>query len=174
MVDLVDALRSCGALRYGEFTLASGKKSHYYVDIKRAVTRPEVLKLIVRSMAPHVSGHARIAGVELGAVPIAVALSLETSIPYVMIRKQARTHGTERALEGEINPGERVLLVEDVTTTGGSVKRAVLILRDAGAFVERVLCVVDRGEGAGAKLQEVGVDLLPLLRSEELLDSSGT
>lgn len=172
MVNLVEALRSCGALKFGDFTLTSGRKSHYYVDIKRAVTRPDVLRLIVKLMLPHMSTYSRIAGTELGAVPLAVALSLESSLPYIMIRREDRLHGTQRALEGELNPGERVVLVEDVTTTGGTVKRAVEVLRHAGAVVDRVVCVLDRDEGAERSLKKLGVELLALLKSEDLMDSS--
>ncbi len=171
-MSLAEALVSCGALRFGDFTLTSGRKSHYYVDIKRAVTRPDILSLIARLMLPYTAGHSRIAGMELGAVPIAVALSLEASIPYVMVRKEGRRHGTQKSLEGELKAGERVLVVEDVTTTGGSVRKAVEALRGEGAEVDRVICVVDREEGAEAALREVGVEFTPLIRGRDLLDSS--
>lgn len=172
MVDLVGALRACGALQFGDFTLTSGRKSRYYVDIKRAVTEPEVLRSIVHAMEPAAAGHARLAGVELGAIPLVVALSLETGLPYVMIRKASRVHGTERALEGALDPEDRILLVEDVTTTGRSVARAVKALREAGALVEQVVCVVDREEGARERLSKLGVELHPLLASRQLLDAA--
>lgn len=168
-MSLVEALRECGALRFGEFTLTSGRTSRYYVDIKRAMTRPNVLRQIVGAMRPHAEGCQRVAGVALGAVPLVVALALETSLPYVMIRKGDRDHGTGGVLEGDLEPGDVVLLVEDVTTTGGSVERAVRLLREAGARVDRVVCVVDREEGAATRLERTGVELVPLLRSEDLL-----
>lgn len=165
----MEALKECGALRFGDFTLTSGKKSRYYIDIKEAVTRPEVLRRIVREMAPHASGYDRVAGVELGAIPIVVALALETSLPYIMIRKRERVHGTKRVFEGSVGRDDRVLLVEDVTTSGGSVGRAAEVLRAAGAIVDRVLCVVDREEGAQESLRKIGIDLVPLLRGKDLL-----
>ncbi len=169
MVTLVEALRDCGALQFGQFTLTSGRTSTYYVDVKRAVTQPEVLREIVAGMRPHAAGCDRVAGMELGAIPLVVALALETSLPYVMVRKEGRTHGTQRALEGELRKGERVLLVEDVTTTGGTVRRAVDLLREAGAEVNRVVCVVDRQEGAVERLAEAGVEVVPLVSSQDLL-----
>ncbi len=169
---MIDSLERNEALTFGDFTLTSGKKSHYYVDIKKAVTRPESLRLMVKLILPHVKGCTRIAGVELGAIPLVVALALEAALPYIMIRKSERTHGTGKALEGDLKPGDKVVLVEDVTTTGGSVVKAVLSLREAGAVVDRVVCVVDRGEGADERLMEQGVELIPLVRSEDLAASS--
>ncbi len=89
-----------------------------------------------------------------------------------MVRKEGRRHGTQKSLEGELKAGERVLVVEDVTTTGGSVRKAVEALRGEGAEVDRVICVVDREEGAEAALREVGVEFTPLIRGRDLLDSS--
>ncbi len=165
----VGALRDCGALRYGDFTLTSGKKSSYYIDIKTAITRPELLGAIARGMAPHASGCARIAGVELGAVPIAAAVSLQTGIPYIMIRKEKKEHGTQRAFEGEMREGERVLFVEDVVTTGGTLVKAIESMRANGAVIDKVVCVVDRGEGGQGSLGGIGVSLLSLLTAENLL-----
>lgn len=168
---LVEDLKASGALKFGKFTLTSGKKSHYYVDIKKAVTKPDMLRRIVGEMLPYTRGYARLAGVELGAVPLIVALSLESSLPYIMMRKGSRTHGTEETLEGDLDQGERVLLLEDVTTTGGSVEQAVRSLRTAGAVVDRVVCVVDRGEGAEERLEKQGVQLIALVSGHELTAS---
>src|SRR5438132_14410425 len=99
---LVAALKACGALQFGTFTLASGKTSSYYVDIKRAVTRPDLLRLIADGMAPFARDADRIAGVELGAVPIAAAVSLASGKPYVMVRKASKEHGTKHEVEGEL------------------------------------------------------------------------
>src|SRR5437660_3567664 len=85
----IASLKACGALQFGTFTLASGKTSSYYVDIKRAVTRPDLLRTIAKAMAPYVRGASRIAGVELGAVPIAAAVSLASDTQYVIVRKAA-------------------------------------------------------------------------------------
>lgn len=162
-------LEECGAVKYGEFTLTSGKKSNYYVDIKLASTNPDVLKTIAERMAAHVDGD-KIAGMELGAVPLATAVSLETGLPFLMIRKEKKGHGTGSRIEGELEKGEKVVVVEDVTTTGGSSVETVNVLREAGAIVEKVLVVVDREEGAEEALKEIDVELIPLVSAEELVD----
>jgi orotate phosphoribosyltransferase len=167
----VAALTACGALRFGTFTLASGKTSSYYVDIKKAVTQPDLLRTIADAMAPYARGADRIAGVELGAVPIAAAVSLASHKPYVMVRKVAKEHGTKQDFEGELNRGERVLLVEDVVTTGGTLRAAVERLRGHGAKIEDVVCVVDREEGGGETLRAIGVKLHSLLRARDLLEA---
>ncbi len=166
---LKNMLEDCGAIKYGEFTLTSGKKSSYYVDIKLASTDPAVLKEIATEMASLVEGK-RIAGMELGAVPLATALSLETDLPFLMVRKKSKGHGTGGRIEGKLEEGQIVTVVEDVTTTGGSSVETVEVLREAGAKVNKVLVVVDRKEGAQEKLKELGVELVPLITADELVD----
>lgn len=151
----------------GEFILASGKKSNYFVNIKRASTNPEILREIGKAMAPHV-GEAKIAGMALGAVPLAVAVSLETNRPFVMVRKEPKDHGTKELVEGDVVPGEKFIIVEDVATTGGSTLRVVSALRQKGANVSKAVVVVDREEGATDMLKEHGVELVSLFRAKDL------
>ncbi len=165
---LKEMLEDCGAIKYGEFTLTSGKKSNYYVDIKLASTRPKILEKIASEMAEKVEGD-KIAGMELGAVPLASALSLETGLPFLMVRKKSKGHGTGERIEGTLEEGDTVTVVEDVTTTGGSAVETVKVLREAGAEVDKVLVVVDRKEGSEEKLNEVDVDLIPLVTADELV-----
>ncbi len=170
--ELKEALKACGALLYGDFTLASGKKSSYYIDIKKASTDPRVLRRIADSMAAEMSSFKRpnrIAGVVLGSVPLAVALSLRTGIPFVMVRKERKEHGTAKLVEGVLNEGERVLVVEDVVTSAGSSADAITTLRASGAIVEEVLVVIDRQEGGRERLEQMGVKLIPLLTAEDVL-----
>ena len=166
--EFVTALKACGAVQFGAFTLASGKASDYYVDIKRAATRPDLLREIARRMAAHVKGYDRLAGVELGAVPIAAAVSLESDVPYVIVRKEAKEHGTKRAFEGELQVGDRVAFVEDVVTTAGTLRKAIESLRTAGAVVDRAVAVVDREEGGAENLRAAGVALVSLLTARDL------
>ncbi len=166
--DFLTALWACGAVRFGSFTLASGKSSDYYVDIKRAATRPDLLGEIARRMAPHAAGYNRIAGVELGAVPIAAAVSIETGIPFLIVRKAAKEHGTKGAYEGELGRGDRVVFVEDVVTTGGTLVRSIERLREEGAIVDRAVAVVDRGEGGTEALRAAHVEFIALLRAADL------
>jgi orotate phosphoribosyltransferase len=171
--ELKRSLKECGALLYGDFTLASGKKSRYYIDIKKASTDPKVLAQIADSMAREMttwdSMPDRIAGVMLGSIPLAVALSLRTGIPFVMVRKEKKEHGTGKQIEGALEPGESVLVVEDVITSAGSSAEAVNILRAAGGKVAEVITVIDRQEGGEAKLGGLGVRLHALLTAEDVL-----
>ena len=173
MSELSEALKECGALQFGEFTLASGAKSDYYIDIKKASTNPKVLRLIARLMAQKMRDEGieadRIAGVVRGSVPLATALSLETGIPYVMIRKEKKDHGTGKLIEGDLNAGDRVLVVEDVITTAGSSIKAIGTLREAGAEVKYVISVIDREGGGAENLAEAGVDFRPLVKASELV-----
>jgi orotate phosphoribosyltransferase len=161
-------LIDCGAVRFGEFTLTSGERSDVYIDVKRAWTDPERLALLARALADRAGSEPRLAGMELGAVPLVVAVALLTRRPYVVLRKAAKEHGTRQPFEGDVPPGERVLLIEDVTTTGGSSVRSVEIVRAAGGTVDRVLAVVDRESGAAERLATVGVRLEALLTMSEL------
>ena len=173
MTDLKQALKDCGALQFGDFTLASGAKSKYYIDIKRASTDPKVLKLIAEGMAAKLKELGlkvdRIAGIVLGSVPLAAALSLETGIPYVMVRKEKKDHGTGKLIEGVLNSGEKVLVVEDVITSAGSSVKGIATLRAEGAVVENVFSVIDREAGGSDALAEIGVKLTPLVKASDLL-----
>lgn len=160
-------LKDMKVVQTGEFILASGKKSNYFVNIKRASTNPHVLREIGKAMAPYV-GEAKIAGMALGAVPLAVAVALETNRPFVMVRKEPKDHGTKDLIEGEVLPGEKFVIVEDVATTGGSTMRVVSALREKGANVARAVVVVDREEGAREMLMEHGIELISLFTTKDL------
>lgn len=166
-MDLVEMLKEVKALKFGEFTLSSGKKSNVYVDIKTACTHPKVLKKIAELMANKLKGieFDRIACIELGGVPLAVALSLETGKPYAIFRKEKKGYGLGGDLIGEIKVGERVVVVEDVTTTGKSAFSVVKRVEERGGRVVAVLTVVDREEGA----ENLIPNLIPLLRLSDLL-----
>jgi len=173
MSELKKALKDCGALQFGDFILASGAKSQYYIDIKRASTDPKVLYLISQLMADKMQNNGikadRIAGVVLGSVPLAAALSLATGIPYIMVRKEKKDHGTAKLIEGVLNKGERVLMVEDVITSAGSSLSAIETVRGAGAEVTDIISVIDRESDGSEALNKVGVKLTPLVSASELL-----
>ncbi|MBR2093240.1 MAG: orotate phosphoribosyltransferase [Candidatus Methanomethylophilaceae archaeon] len=175
MSELTQALKDCGALQFGDFTLASGAKSSYYIDIKKASTNPKVLYLISQLMAMKMQDlnlrPDRIAGVVLGSVPLAAALSLATGVPYVMIRKEKKDHGTGKLIEGDLEAGDKVLVVEDVITTAGSSIKAIETLRAAGAVVTDIISVIDREGGGKENLADVGVDFHPLVRASDLVGS---
>ncbi|WP_456328082.1 orotate phosphoribosyltransferase [Archaeoglobus sp.] len=166
---LVDMLKEVGALKFGEFVLSSGKKSNVYVDIKTACTYPEILRIIAKLMAEKVRGidFDKIACIELGGVPLAVALSLETGKPYVIFRKEKKSYGVGGDLIGNVKQGERIVVVEDVTTTGKSANSVVRRVEERGGKVVAVLTVVDRNEGA----RELIPNLIPIVELRELLEN---
>ena len=120
-------------------------------------------------MSPYTKGYDLLAGMELGAVPLVVALSLETEIPYVIIRKEKREHGTGKQIEGGEVKGKSVLIIEDVTTSGGSVIKTIEVLRENNAEVEKALVVVDRESGTREKLKKLEVEFIPLVSASEIL-----
>ncbi|HTW39289.1 MAG TPA: orotate phosphoribosyltransferase [Thermoplasmata archaeon] len=166
--EIVRVLLDTGAVRFGEFTLASGKTSDVYVDVKKAWPDPHRLRLLGRGLAARVRPGERLAGMELGAVPLVVAAALELERPYVVLRKAVKEHGTRQAFEGEIPGGAKFVILEDVTTTGGSTARSVEIVRAAGGVVDRAIVVLDREEGAVANLAQIGVTLESLVTFSEL------
>ncbi len=166
--EIVRLLLDAGAVRFGEFVLASGQKSDVYVDVKKAWPDPRRLDVLARALAARAGTEERLAGMELGAVPLVVATAIRLGRPYVVLRKAVKEHGTRQAFEGEIPAGGRVLILEDVTTTGGTTLRSVEIVRAAGGIVDRVVVVLDRGEGATERLGAAGVRLEALVTFAEL------
>ena len=165
---LIDLLRSAEAVKFGEFELSHGGTSSYYVDKYVFETDPACLAAIADAFAERV-GETKLAGVALGAVPLAAATSVTSGNPYVIVRKKTKEYGTGNRVEGELADGEEVVVLEDIATTGQSALDAVQALREAGAVVERVLVVVDREEGARENLAEADVELESLLTASELL-----
>ena len=164
---LADLLIQYKALEFGDFTLASGAKSKYYVDVKTAVTHPDFLAQIAREIAQRYEFDL-VAGVAVGGVPLAVAVSLAAKKPFAIIRAEEKDHGKKNPIIGEVK-GKRILLVEDVTTSGESALYGIVTLRNAGALADRVVTVVDREQGAAAALAKEKIDLLPLVRVSEIL-----
>lgn len=158
------------AVTMGDFTLTSGKKSSYYIDIKKVYTAPEVLEKITDELAKLTEGEKidKIAGPAVGAVPLAVGLSIKMKIPFLIFRRDTKSHGTMSRIEGELLSGDRVVVVEDVTTSGGSVLETVKAIREKNGVCNKVIAVVDRLEGAAELLKKNGVALVPLLTAEDL------
>jgi orotate phosphoribosyltransferase len=167
--ELIDALRDADAVKFGEFELSHGGTSDYYVDKYLFETDPTCLSLIASAFAARLGDDETLAGVALGAVPLVAVTSAETGRPYVIARKQAKEYGTGNRIEGRLSEGERVVVLEDIATTGKSALDAVEALREAGAVVDRVIVVVDRQEGASELLAEHGIELEALLTADDLL-----
>jgi orotate phosphoribosyltransferase len=172
--ELARALRDAAYLE-GDFLLRSGRRSRYYLDKYRFETRPDLLGPLGEALAAAVREHEpeaqRLAGPELGAVALAAAASLQSGLPFLIVRKTAKDYGTANRLEGVREDGESVCLIEDVVTSGGAAIDAVEALREAGLRVSTAICVVDREEGGVDELARHAVRLRPLFRASELLES---
>jgi orotate phosphoribosyltransferase len=172
--EVVRLLRARAYLE-GDFVLRSGRRSRYYLDKYRFETDPVLLReLGTRLAASALAGDGErpdlLAGPELGAVALAAAAALASGTPFLIVRKDAKTYGTERRIEGVFEPGQRVCLVEDVVTTGGAAVAAVRGLRDAGLECRRAVCVVDREEGGADALARHAVRLHALFRAADVAE----
>lgn len=157
------------ALLRGEFTLRSGRKSNYYLDKYRFETQGDVLTALGRMFAEHVRPNVdRIAGAELGAVPLAAATSMHCGKPCVFIRNQKKEYGTAKQVEGVLNPGETVMIVEDVMTTGGQVLESCKVLTEMGVKIDRIVGVIDRMEGARENIEKAGYVFEALFTTKDL------
>ncbi|MGD2174242.1 MAG: orotate phosphoribosyltransferase [Candidatus Brocadiaceae bacterium] len=166
--ELAERLKEAAYLE-GEFILRSGRKSNFYFDKYRFETRPDLLGAVAQALAAMLpEGTHRLAGAELGGVPLAAAAALESGLPYVIVRKQSKGYGTENRIEGELSPGENVVLLEDVTTTGGAALKAVQALRAAGAGQVSAIVVLDRQEGAEEAFREADVPYRALFTAEDM------
>jgi orotate phosphoribosyltransferase len=173
---LLDLLAQRSAKR-GSFTLASGRQSDLYIDCRLTTMHPEGLSLIgpLGLLAIQRRGWAAdaVGGLTLGADPVSYAIAYAsqlagTPIRAFTVRKEAKTHGTGKLVEGAFLPGDRVVVIEDVITTGGSALKAVAALRAAGGEVLGVLSVVDREEGGREALEAKGLAVESLARAAEI------
>jgi orotate phosphoribosyltransferase len=167
--ELARALRAA-ALLEGDFTLRSGRKSKYYLDKYLFETQPDLLRELARRFAKYVTPEVdRIAGAELGAIALAAATSLETGKPFVIVRNAKKAgYGTGKLIEGRLERGERVLLVEDIATSGGQAIEACQTLKNAGAIVTGVVVTIDRQEGGRQAIEAAGLRFEALFTTADL------
>ncbi|HMN96065.1 MAG TPA: orotate phosphoribosyltransferase [Phycisphaerales bacterium] len=157
------------SLLRGSFTLRSGRTSSYYLDKYLFSTRPEILRELGPMFAARLPpGTTLLAGAELGGIPLVTAASLASGIPCAFVRNQRKEYGTAKLLEGKVGREDRVVLVEDVATTGGQALEAVGALREAGALVLKVIATIDRLEGARENLEAAGVAFEALFTVRDL------
>ena len=167
--ELIRRLAETSVLR-GEFTLRSGRTSSYYLDKYRFETQPDILRALGERFAKHVDHSInRLAGPELGGVPLVTATALATGLPTVLIRNAKKEYGTEKQFEGVLNRGDRVLITEDIATTGGQSIEAARMLRDEmGAYVAKIVVVIDRQEGAREAVEAAGFAFAALFTKADL------
>jgi len=166
--ELARKIANCATL-HGTFTLRSGAVSSVYFDKYRFEARPDILREIAAHMASLVpAGHDALAGLEMGGIPLAVMLSQQTGLPTLFVRKAAKTYGTCNLAEGGDLKGRTLCVVEDVITSGGQVIESVGLLREQGAEIRDVVCVIDRQSGGREALQAAGLRMHALFTRSEL------
>ena len=173
-VALAEVLFRIGALRFGKFTLASGKSSSYYLDLRVVPSDPEAYALAVEAYKSAVREIGEknfdvVAGVATAGVTISSVLAFLLKKPMVYVRKEEKGHGLGRLVEGAVRPGWRALVIDDLVTTGGSIVSAVEALRRAGCVVKEAMVLVDRLEGGKANLATAGVRLGSFVDIRELV-----
>ncbi|MCX5637596.1 MAG: orotate phosphoribosyltransferase [Planctomycetota bacterium] len=153
----------------GDFLLRSGKQSKYYLDKYLFETCPDILKALGKEFAKYVTSDVTlIAGAELGGVALAAATAMETGKNWVIIRNSKKGYGTGKLIEGVLKPGDVVLLVEDIATTGGQVLEAAKVITEAGAKVKKIVAVIDRRQGAAENITQAGYKFESILTKDDL------
>jgi len=157
----------------GDFKLASGAGSTFYFDMKKTMFDPEGAALIADVLFETIKGDGvdQVGGLEIGAVPIATAVAMrswpERPIRAFFVRKEAKGHGTNKLIDGQYADGGKTVLFEDVTTTGGSVMKAVNAVRERGGKIAKIVTLVDRLEGAKANLAKEGIELVAIFTKDD-------
>ncbi len=169
---LKDVLKANNAVKTGNFELTYGRKTNFFVNVKEVSTNPEILGQIAEDLSRNVRA-GTIAGVELGAVPLLVATSINLGIPFVIVRKKYE-HGTREPFIGTVTEGQNIDMIEDVVSSGLSIANAAEVLRQSGAEISRAICVVDREEGGSELLASKGIELIPLVRRSEIVEGGLT
>ncbi len=145
------------AVLHGEFTLRSGRRSNYYIDKYLFSTQPDILEALGRMLAERIpAGATRLAGAELGGIPLVSAASMASGLPCVFVRNAKKNYGTAKQLEGKLEPGDRVVIVEDVATTGGQAIEAAKVITETGAEVVKIIVTINRNEGAKENIEQAG------------------
>ncbi|MBL9149895.1 MAG: orotate phosphoribosyltransferase [Phycisphaerae bacterium] len=166
--DVAREIASVALLR-GTFTLRSGKTSNYYLDKYLFSTQPKVLAELGRMFAARLpKGTVRLAGAELGGIPLVSSAAMASGLPCVFVRNQKKDYGTAKQLEGKLEKGDTIVIVEDVATTGGQALEAAKVLRDAGADVTTIIATIDRLEGARENITKEGIAFDALFTVKDL------
>jgi uridine monophosphate synthetase len=170
--DLIRRLYEIGAIRFGEFTLKSGIRSPFYIDLRVVISYPDILARIGALMADVVArcGADRVAGVPYAGLPLAVAACLAGQRPLIFPRREEKGYGTRRRIEGLFTPGERVVVIDDIITDGASKFEAIAPLEEAGLVVQDLVILIDREQGGRELLRARGYRLHAILTISQCLD----
>jgi orotate phosphoribosyltransferase len=169
--NVLDALAQANVVKFGEFTLVSGEKSPIYVDLRMLPSYPWSFDVITTALAEaaKATGAARIGGMETAGIPLGAAMAIKLSKPMIYIRKKPKEYGTQSRIEGVLNKGESVILVDDLMTRGTSKLDFVVPVREAGGVVKDIVIVLDREQGGKEALAAEGIKLHNLVTLKELL-----
>lgn len=175
MLEFASFLLKSNSLRFGVFTLASGKQSSYYIDLRVLPSFPQYFRLAIGAMKDMVAKKAgefdAIASVPTSGLVFGSALAYEMGKPFIYARKESKGYGTGKTIEGFLKPGSRVVVVDDVATTGTSVSGAVEAIRANGGLVESVVALVDRHEGGQERLEKMGVKLHAVVGINDIVNA---
>ncbi len=153
----------------GDFTLRSGKKSKYYLDKYLFEACPDILRALGKEFAKHITDDVTlISGAELGGVALAAATAMDSGKNWIIVRNSKKGYGTGKMVEGVLKESDVVLLVEDIATTGGQVIEAAKIISETGAKVKKIVCVIDRKQGAEENIAQAGFDFDSILTKHDL------
>ncbi len=169
---LADGLLDAGCIKFGEFTLKSGLSSPIYIDLRRIIGYPRLLEQVAQAYLPLLAGlkFDRMAALPYAAIPIGTAISMQGDYPMIYPRKEAKAYGTKADIEGEYQPGETVVVIDDLATTGESKFETIEKLTAAGLIIKDVVVLVDRQSGAGESLAKAGYNLHAVLTMTQMLD----
>jgi len=175
-VEICKILNKIGALQFGAFKLTSGKISPYYIDLRIVPSFPDAFQKVCSFYVKFINeeigvkNFERIAGIPVAGIPFASLLAYNLKKPFLYIRKGVRLHGRQRRIEGIIAPGNRVLVIDDLITTGLSLKEAAKAITAEGGVTTGAVVLLDREEGGREKLEESGIKLHALLKISEIAD----
>lgn len=169
--ELITQLHQVGCIQFGDFTLVSGKQSPIYIDLRLMMAKPPLLKKAAKVYAEllHPLSFDHLAAVPYAALTIGTAVALETNYPLIYPRKEAKDHGTGRVIEGIYSSGDKVVIIEDLVTKGGSSLKAIEKLKAGGLKVSDVVVLIDRQEGGRKILAEAGYHLHAAFKLTEIL-----
>jgi len=169
MRELVHNLFDIGAIQFGSFTLKSGIESPFYIDLRRIISYPSLMMEIAEKIWEKVEGNSfdLVCGVPYTALPIATTISITHNIPMVMKRKEVKKYGTRRLIEGVYKQGQKCLVVEDLVTSGASLKETLMPLKLEGLVIEDVAIILDRCQGGVRLLEKEGYRVHALMTIHE-------